>query len=62
MSSLVLGPDTFRYSQERMAKKKAPVKSSLMALSAVEMEAWMNFLRMEPVTATCCFSCRSDPL
>jgi hypothetical protein len=39
-----LGPGTFRYSQEHFAKKNAPVKSSLMALSAVEMKAWIIFV------------------
>ncbi len=34
---VLCGPDTFRYSQDLMAKKKAPMKSSHSAISAGEM-------------------------
>ncbi len=51
-----LGPDTFRYSQDRIAKKKAPVNSSLMALSAADIASWTSFRKTDPVMATCCFS------
>jgi len=56
MIFVFLGPDTFRYLHDLIAKKKAPVNNSLIALSADDMEMSMNFWKTDPVTATCCFS------
>jgi hypothetical protein len=48
-------PDTFRYSQDLMAKKKAPMKRSHIAFSNFVVAIWWNFLSIEPVIAACCF-------
>jgi hypothetical protein len=49
-------PDTWRYSHDLIAKKKAPINSSHMAISTGEIDDLKNWRRIDPVTATCCFS------
>jgi len=61
-SLVFLGPFTFTYSQERMAKKNAPMKSSQSALSIGEMDSSWNLRRTDPVIATCGTSPGSEDL
>jgi hypothetical protein len=57
VSSLVRrDPDTFRYSQERIAKKNAPVNNWHIALSNGVKAILDNSFIIDPVSASCCFS------
>jgi hypothetical protein len=48
-------PPTFTYSQDRIAKKKAPMNRSQRALSYFVVASSMNLCNTEAVTATCGF-------
>ena len=48
-------PDTVRYSQDLMAKKKAPVQRSAMALVLSVVLFLYNRRRTHPGRAFCCF-------
>jgi len=51
-----LGPDTFKYSQDHIAKKKAPVKSLHFGMSGVVKAILCSSFIIDPVKASCCFS------
>jgi len=51
-----LGPDTFKYSQDHIAKKKAPVKSLHFVISRGVKAILCNSFIIDPVKASCCFS------
>jgi hypothetical protein len=56
------GPVTWTYSQDRIAKKKAPMNRSPKVLSKVDKAIWWRRLKMQAVKAGWAFTGGSSDL